>query len=424
MNEYQENNQLETQENTDFVASLDIGTDKISLSIGKFHNGEFHTLLGSVTEKTKGVDKGKIINVELVSRDISSLKEEAEEILGYEVNEVVVGISDMDHSLHHNHAMVPVPERQISRRHLIAVNNAAKAIPLKPSEQIIHVLPESYLVDGTETSSPVGYTGVRLDVNATIITVPSSSIEKVQHVCANAGLLVREIIFSPLASSMAVTSNRERYLGTIIIDMGAGTTDVVIYRNGKLKYCDVLQIGGRFITNDLAEGLHCLQEEAEDFKLRFGKATSFFEEELTREDFEDTGEFVIWQDQKQMIVDIIEARVTELLELIFANMKQSDFTFDDSYQIVLTGGTALLPQMKELTSEIYELETRIGAPDIPHGVFDAAKSPIYSTAVGLLMTADKWDYTTSSPTQLHPQNKIENSQIFQKVISWFGGFFD
>jgi cell division ATPase FtsA len=125
-----------------------------------------------------------------------------------------------------------------------------------------------------------------------------------------------------------------------------------------------------------------------------------------------------------MIVEILEARVTEQLELIFNNMKKSDYSVDDSYKIVLTGGTALLPRMKELTSEIYGLETKIGAPDIPHGVFDSSKGPIYSTAVGLLMTTDKWDYTTSSPKQLHPQNKDENKQMFQKVISWFGGFFD
>lgn len=407
------------------VAAIDIGSNKISLSVGSVASGQFVSLSGLIHYNTSGVNAGRIVNVEEVSRIMRDLISDARSILGFEVEEVFVGLKDRDFQIHSNNAMVAVdePGNIITQRTLERLSCAARALPLNPNESIVHVIPGRFLVDGTPVAKPVGMKGVRMDIEARILTVPTSIIDDIQRACNLAGVSISGIIFSPYATHLSVALQRHLILGCAIIDIGAGSTDITVYRNGMLEYCDVIPIGGNYITNHIASQLRCIQSEAEMIKQHFGYAAPFLLENghETIEQLSGLGMGNIsWYD----VSGIIETAVRDILVRLLEPLHEAGCELDHPMTVFLTGGTSNLRGLKEYLENILEMKVEAGIPTIPQGMFDMARAPQFASSVGTLMhCAQGSDF--QARTIIDSENKVkEKANVFNKVASWFESFFD
>ncbi len=415
---------LDLEDNAEFIAALDIGTSKLTISIGQVVNGKLRCLMGTVDAATKGVEQGRITNVQEVARSLRSLLEDVEAILGFQVGEVHVGISDPSIAVHLNSAMVPVTDH-VTRQDIIAVHRAAEAIPLQPYEAILHVLPIRYYVDKKVVAAPEGQRSVRLDVDAKIVTIPRSSIDSVQRVCAEVGLIPVEIIFTPLATALAVTNPRSAFLGTIVMDMGAGTTDVTVHEGNKITYFDVVPAGGDYITGDLAQGLHCLTHEAESIKLKHGCANPMYlgEEPEPIAELQQAG-FSRWEITYHDVAAIMGARIDEILTMVMSRMEQAEVEIKDHFEVILTGGTSQMSQMRRYVEEVFQLRTAIGIPNVPQGEFDLARNPQYASSVGLLMFANQEQVRVETPVEAAQTATTSKTSVFSKFKLIFSGLFD
>jgi cell division protein FtsA len=418
------NQNMETYENNDYIAALDIGTSKLTISIGQMVGGKLQNFVGSIDVETSGIEQGRIVNINEVVKSLKTLVNDVESILGYQFDEVHVGISDPEIGIHENSAMVPITDH-VTPHDINNVLRAAEAIPLRNHETILHVIPINFFVDRKIAVNPDGLSGVRLDVEARIVTIPTSSIEAITRVCTEAGLEAVEIIFNPLATSLAISSQRQQFLGTMIIDIGAGTTDIVIYEGNKIRYFDVIPAGGNYITSDLSSGLNCLKHEAEMVKLEYGSASPVFlseEEEIIKP--LSKSEFIPWDVSYQYVSTIIEARIREIFEMAAQHMSEAEVEIKDSFEIILTGGSSLLANMPKYIEDFFQLKTEVGIPSIPKGVWDQARNPMFSSSVGLIMFANLEQYT-AAPIDTYPKRAdSKNPNILHKVKTWMSSFFD
>ncbi|MBN2725485.1 MAG: cell division protein FtsA [Deltaproteobacteria bacterium] len=417
--------EIHSQDSEQLVAALDIGSSKISLSIGTISTGQFNSLSGLIHYQTNGVKSGRIVNVEEVARIISSLLSDARSILGYEVDEVYVGMKDLDFQLHSNNAMVAVEEENgiISEFTLGKLNSAARAIPLGANETIVHVIPMKYLVDGHETPNPLGMKGVRMDVEARVLTVPASVIDDVIRSCSLAGATVSGIIFSPYATHLSVALQRHLLLGCAIIDLGAGSTDITVYRNGHLEYCNVVSAGGNEITARLAREFKCIPSEAEAIKQQFGYAAPFLVENgheiIPQLSSLGVGD-VSWHDVAEVIEDGVRNILVQLLEPLHG----AGCELVPPMTVFITGGGAKLNGIRDYLESIMEMKVETGIPTIPVGMFDGARAPQFASSVGTLMHcalgSDFQPFGSFSGAE-KPSNK---GSFFNKVASLFESFFD
>ncbi len=411
------------EENIDYIAALDIGSNKISLSIGQTLDGRFDALLGVVHHQCHGITSGRITNLEAVTATIRKLLGEAVDIIGFSVTEVFVGITDPEIAMHRNTAMVAVAGDSVTAEDIADVLEAAEtAMPLRENEAILHVIPEQYLVNGHPVADPVGRSGVRVDVETTVLTVPRVSIQNVERVCRAAGLVVRDIFFSPLGTLQAVTHPRQRQLGVLMLDIGAGTTDVVMMEGDRLRYCDVVPMGGQSFTEAIAGGLRCLREEAEVIKVKCGTASPAYVEHPDK--LVDSrllcGCAPVTYGQ---VAHLLEARISEILHIALNRLHYAGIHLTAPHSIVITGGTAQLGALRSFIQELIELPVEVGQANLPVGMFDLARNPVFSSSVGVVMYAAS--HGDGHPGRLEPcQVEKKNSNVFKKLADFFGGFFD
>jgi len=411
------------EENINYIAALDIGSNKISLSIGQTLDGRFDALLGVVHHQCHGITSGRVTNLEAVTSTIRKLVVEAHEIIGFDVTEVYVGITDPEVAVHRNTAMVAVAGDSITDADIADVLEAAEtAMPLRENEAILHVIPEQFLVNGHPVGDPVGRSGVRVDVETTVLTVPRVSILNVERVCRAAGLLVRDIFFSPLGTLEAVTHPRQRQLGVLLLDIGAGTTDVVMMEGDRLRYCDVVPIGGLSFTESIASGLRCLREEAETIKVKCGMASPAYLEhpDKTVDSRLLCGSAPVTYGQ---VSHILESRISEILHIALNRLHYAGIQLTAPHSIVITGGTAQLNGLRAFIQELIELPVELGHANLPVGMFDLARQPVFSSSVGLIMYAAAHDDGRPSRMDIRVTDK-KNDNVFKKLADFFGGFFD
>ncbi|PKN21682.1 MAG: cell division protein FtsA [Deltaproteobacteria bacterium HGW-Deltaproteobacteria-22] len=411
------------EENINYIAAMDIGSNKISLSIAQTLDGRFDALLGVVHHQCQGITSGRITNLEAVTATIRKLLCEAVEIIGFSVTEVFIGITDPEIAVHRNTAMVAVGGDSITSEDIADVLEAAEtAMPLRENEAILHVIPEQFLVNGHPVDDPVGRSGVRLDVETTVLTVPRSSIVNVDRVCRAAGLTVRDIFFSPLGTLQAVTHPRQRQLGVLLLDIGAGTTDVVMMEGDRLRYCDVVPIGGQSFTESLANGLRCLREEAETIKIKCGMASPAYlnNPDLAVDSSLLCGSAPVTYGQ---VSHILESRISEILHIALNRLHYAGIGLTAPHSIVITGGTAQLNGLRAFIQELIELPVEVGFANLPAGMFDLARQPVFSSSVGLVMYASTHDQG-HSPRMTVQMTEKKNNNVFKKLADFFGGFFD
>ena len=374
---------------------LDIGTTKIVAMVGKKNEFNKVEILGIGKSKSLGVHRGVVNNITQTIQSIQQAIDEAKTISGEEIDEVVVGIAGQHiRSLQHSDYITRSnPEDVIGQEDVELLIQQVYKLVMLPGEEIIHVLPQEFKVDGqAEIKEPIGMYGGRLEANFHVVVGQVSSIKNIGRCIKSAGLSMGNITLEPLASSEAVLSQEEKEAGVALIDIGGGTTDLAIFKDGIIRHTAVIPFGGNVITEDIKEGCSIIEKQAELLKVKFGSAWPG--ENRDSEIVSIPG--LRGRDPKEIslktLSKIINARVVEIIEQVYLEIK--NYGHDEQKKkliggVVLTGGGSQLKHLKQLVEYITGMDTRIGYPSehLAGDTESSETSPMYATAVGLLMNA-------------------------------------
>lgn len=380
------------------VVGVDVGTYKIVTVIAKVIDSTIN-VLGVSEVKSQGIRKSQVVDIEEAVSAINSSIEAAERMAGYNVSRVFASIGGNQIESQNSRGVVAAsaPQGEITPGDLDRVIDAAKAISLPSIRSIIHVLPRNYIVDGQEgIKDPVGMSGVRLEVDTHIVTANSVAVRNLEKAYTEVGVDVENFVFSGFASSLSVLSDTEKELGVVLVDIGAGTTDISIYTEGSISYSSVLAIGARHVTNDLAIGLRISLESAEKIKLFLSQnqnkkvlKTAEGEKEAKPSDELDLSSLNLMEEvtkvsHKTLVEGIIRPRLNEIFTMVGMEIKKSGFGGQTPAGIVITGGGALTVGIKESARRTLAMPVRIGIPQNIKGIIDEAQHPAFSTVIGLI----------------------------------------
>lgn len=383
------------QEVSTYSVGLDIGTTKIVAIIGRLNEYGKVEVLGMGKSKSLGVHRGVVNNITQTVQSIQRAVEEAESISGLKISSVVAGIAGQHiRSLQHSDYITREnAEEVINEADLRRLQLQVKKLQMLPGEEIVHVLPQEYKVDTqTEIKEPIGMYGSRLEANFHVVVGQVASIRNIHRCIVSANIGVDDVCLEPIASAKAVLSQEEKEAGVALIDIGGGTTDLAIFKDGIIRHTSVIPFGGNIITEDVKEGCSIIEKQAELLKVKFGSAWPG--ENKDNEVVSIPG--LRGREPKEVTLKtlskIIHARVVEIIEAVFAEIKR--YGQDEQKKkliagIVITGGGSQLKHLKQVVEYITGMDTRIGYPNehLAGDSSDEIASPLYATAVGLLMEA-------------------------------------
>ena len=366
------------------VVGLDIGTTKICAIVGeKMKDGV--EIIGIGSTPSKGLRKGVVVNIESTVESIKKAIEEAELMAGCDINRVYCGIAGGHIKAFNSHGVIAIKNREITRADIDRVIEAAQAVVIPPDREVIHVIPQEYIVDDQEgIQEPLGMIGIRLEVKVHIVTAAVTSAQNIIKCANKAGLDVADICLQQIASSEAVLNPDEREIGVVLVDIGGGTTDIALYHNGTIKYTTVITLGGNQVTGDLSVGLRTTTNEAEKIKKQWGCAMTAMASRDETIEVASVGGGKTRTVSRFMLCEIIEPRVEEIFQLVQREIMKSGYDNLITSGVVLTGGTAALEGITELAEQVFNMPVRRGLPMGITGLVDVVKSPMYSTGVGLV----------------------------------------
>lgn len=386
------------------ICGIDVGSSKIATLIGSIDASGKINLIGVSSTQSRGVRKTQVVDIEEAVLAITESVEAAERMAGYSISSAFVALGGPQIESINQHAVVAVsePEEEIKESDIKRVNEAARAIPLPSSREILHVIPRTFTVDGQEgIKDPIGMTGVRLETETHIITGATTAMRNLVKCVSQVGIDVTELVFSGIASSIATLSDTEKELGVVLVDIGGETTDVVIFIDGSVAYSSVVPIGARHITSDMAVGLRVSLESAEKIKVSLGKiekapalAQNLEESEKgtkkKEEEFLDVKALGLVEDvqkiSKKAVVDgIIRPRLQEIFKFVGKELKKSGFGTQIPSGLVICGGGAQTVGVLDQAKYVLGFPARGGQIDGLSGMIDEIDSPSFATAAGLIL---------------------------------------
>ncbi len=368
------------------IVGLDVGTSKIVAIVAEVTPEKRLNIIGMGTQPSRGLKKGVVVNIEATMGSIQRVLEEAELMADCTIAAVYVGIAGSHIRSLNSSGMVAIKEKEVTQADIDRVIETAKAIAIPNDQQVLHILPQEFIVDGQEdVREPLGMSGVRLEVKVHIVTGAVSAVENITKCVRRCGLEVSDVMLQPLASALAVLNDDEKDLGVCLMDIGGGTTDLAVFTGGAIRHTAVIPIAGDQVTNDIAMTLRTPTKEAEELKIRHGCALRQLADPNDIIEVPGVGERGPRKLSRQMLAEVIEPRIEELYTLAQAELRRSGLEELLSSGIVLTGGSAMLAGMVELGEEVFHLPVRIGVPAYVGGLADVVRSPRYATAVGLLL---------------------------------------
>ncbi|MBT3182808.1 MAG: cell division protein FtsA [Deltaproteobacteria bacterium] len=403
----------------ELVVGIDIGTTKICTIVGEVTN-EGIDVVGIGTHPSKGLRKGVVVNIESTVSSIRKAVEEAELMAGCEITSAYAGIAGGHIKGINSHGIVAIKDREVGVMDVERVIDAAQAVSIPLDREVIHVIPQQYIVDDQDgVREPVGMSGVRLEAKVHIVTGAVTSAQNIIKCCNRAGLNVNDIILQQLASSEAVLSADEKELGVALLDIGGGTTDMAIYSGGSIVHTAVLTLGGNHLTNDVAVGLRTPTHEAEKIKQRYGCCTAGIVHKDETIEVPSVGGRPPRILSRQILAEILEPRMEEIFVLVQQEIVKSGFEDMIAAGMVLTGGSSMLEGAGELAEQIFNLPVRKGVPKRIGGLVDVVKNPMYSTGVGLVIAG--------SHSKEDKRFKIKDRNVYTKVKGrmkeWLGEIF-
>lgn len=406
---------------TDHIVGLDIGTTKICCIIGERTPEGGVDIIGLGQFPSRGLRKGVVVNIDSTVESIKSAVEEAEMMAGFEIESAFVGIAGGHINSLNSHGIIAVKGKEVIDKDVERVIEAAKAIAIPLDREVIHVLPQEYVVDNQDgIKDPLGMAGVRLEAKVHIVTAAVTSAQNIVKCVNKAGLDVQDIVLEQLASSESVLSADEKELGVAMIDIGGGTSDMAIFYQGAIKHTSVLTIAGSQMTNDIAIGLRTPNNEAETIKHSYGCAFS----PLVRADETIEVSSVGGREPKtvsrQILSEIIEARSKEMFDMLDMELTNSGYRDIITSGIVLTGGASAMEGIADLAESVFQCPVRIGTPIGLGGLIDVVNNPMYATSTGLIQYGLRAD-STGKTRQLQGRNMFE--KIFSRMRDWAEEFF-
>ncbi|MBI5644388.1 MAG: cell division protein FtsA [Deltaproteobacteria bacterium] len=402
------------------VVGLDIGTTKICAIVGE-KTKEGVEIIGIGTHPSKGLRKGVVVNIESTVESIKKAVEEAELMAGCEVNRVYCGIAGGHIKAFNSHGVIAIKNREIAQADIDRVIEAAQAVVIPPDREVIHVIPQEYIVDDQEgIQEPLGMIGIRLEVKVHIVTAAVTSAQNIVKCANKAGLDVADIVLQQIASSEAVLNSDEREIGVVLVDIGGGTTDIALYHAGTIKYTTVISLGGNQVTGDISVGLRTTASEAEKIKKQYGSAMTAMVSKDDMVEVQSVGGGKSKTVSRYMLCEIIEPRIEEIFQLVKREIIKSGYDNFISSGIVLTGGTAAMEGITELAEQVFNLPVRRGLPMGITGLTDVVKSPMYSTGVGLVQYGGK--HLAGTQFQRGSENRIFN-KLTSRMKEWMKEFF-
>jgi cell division protein FtsA len=372
------------------IAAIDIGTTKIVAIAGKMNENNKLEVIAMSKTASKGVKRGVVLNIEETISAIQETVEEVQNKAGLSLSEVFAGIAGQHIRSIRNRGYINRSsyDDEITEGDIQKLLEDMYNIPIEAGEEIVHVLPQSFIVDNeTGVKNPVGMSGKRLEANFHIVIGQISSAKNIEKCINRVGLEVKEMVLEPLASSIAVLTDDEKEAGVVLADIGGGTTDIAVYYDDVIRHTAVIPFGGNVVTGDIKEGCSILQRQAEQLKIQFGSALG----DLAQEDKVVTIPGISGRDPKEIsfksLAYIIQSRMEEIIDAMMYEIESSGFADKLSAGIVLTGGGALLRHLSQLVKFKTGYDVRIGYPSeyLSTESIEEANQPMYSTSVGLLL---------------------------------------
>ncbi|MGB2813850.1 MAG: cell division protein FtsA [Dehalococcoidales bacterium] len=366
------------------VAAIDVGTTKVCTVVADLNEGGAPRIVGVGIAKSVGLHKGLVVNINEARESIKESVRKAEQSSNYKVESAYVGVTGRHITSLNNRGVVAITrnDRVVRTDDLRRVLSSAQSVKVPGDRKLLHVIPRSYAVDGqAHVKNPIGMHGFRLDVETHVITAAVTSIQNLIKCIRSIGIDIEDLVLEPLASSEAILTPDEKEVGVILADIGGGTTDIAVFKEGSIWHTSILPVAGYQLTRDVSIGLGLPFDVAEEMKKRYGSVMPVYESKT-----EDTaaisqdGHGVSYQD----LCDIIRARVEEILKLIMLELPNSEYETLVPAGLVLTGGSSNLAGISTLGRDILQLPVRVGAPSNMEGISDALCDPAYATSVGLL----------------------------------------
>ncbi len=398
-----------------YIIGLDIGTTKTITIIGEINEEGELEVIGIGNSKSKGMRKGVIVNLDKTVDSIKKSVEEAELMAGVDVDKVYVGINGSHVKGFNGTGVITISnkDKEISQPDVDRVIDAAMSMGLPMDKERLHVLPQEFKVDDQEgIGNPIGMSGSRLEVNVHIITGSTTAFQNVDTCVNKAGIEIVDTVLEQLASSEAVLTEDEKELGTALVEVGGGTTDLAIFEKGSIRHTSVLPIGGEHFTSDIAVGLRTPIIEAEKIKKRYGCALASLIDENDKIEVPGVGDRKPRLVSKKLLGDIIQPRADQIFNLVNEEIHRAGYSKVLNSGIVLTGGSSSMEGMCEIAEQIFDLQVRRASPREIGGLTDVIGSPAYSTAVGLIL----YGYRN------HKSRKRASNSYFAKVKDWLSEF--
>ncbi|MCK9390416.1 MAG: cell division protein FtsA [Syntrophales bacterium] len=401
------------------IVGLDIGTTKTCAIVGEITDQGID-IIGIGSNPSEGLRKGVVVNIDSTVEAIKKAIEEAEHMSGCEIRAVYVGIAGGHIKSQNSLGIVAVKGREVDDEDVQRAVEASKAIAIPLDREILHTLPQSYIVDEQDgIRDPIGMSGVRLEAKVHIVTGASASIQNIAKSVSRVGLDIDEIVLEQLASSEAILSNDEKDLGVVMLDIGGGTTDIAVFSEGTIKHTAVLPVGGNYVTSDIATGLRTPATEAEKLKIRYGCAYSPLIPKDDTIEVPSVGGREPREVSRQILGRIIEPRMEEILSLSYKELVRSGYEDLMAAGVVITGGTSIMEGMTELAEQVFNMPVRRGCPMGIGGLTDVVNSPMYATGVGLIVYGSKH----ISKESLRRGEGSSFGNWFQRIKRWFIEFF-
>jgi cell division protein FtsA len=402
------------------IVALDVGTSKVCTLVGEAHpNGQLR-IIGVGVTPSRGLRKGVVVDVQEATEAIKASVYKAQKLSGHEITSAYVGIGGGYISATNSKGMTAISrsERGITHLDVDKALASAKTIAMPYNREIIHAIPRDFILDGQEgVRDPIGMHGVRLEVEAHIVTGASTSVNNLVKCVRDAGLEIDELILQPLASGEAVLREEERDLGVILADVGGGTSDIAVFIRGSIWHTHILQIGGQHFTRDVAVGLRTPLRTAEELKINYGQAQASTLEMEELIEVRGFGDGMRQSVSRLHLAQILEARAEEILLLTLQEIKRSGYDGLLAAGMVMCGGSSELTEFSDLARNVLQIPVRVGRPYGPQGLTDVLESPAYATSVGLLLWAMR-----------HGQEEVqtpvvrEESIWLKRVRDWLRAF--
>ena len=408
----------------DLVVGLDIGTSKVLAMVAEIlpqQDSPAATLkvVGMGQAATAGMRRGVVVDIEATVQSIQAALKEAELMADCRITRVITGITGSHIRGQNSEGMVAIKDREVTQNDVSRVIETAKAVNIPTDQRLLLVEPQEFIIDGQEVKEPVGMSGIRLETKVHIVTGAQTAAENVIKCVRRCGLEVDAVVLHPLASSHAVLTEDEKELGVVLVDVGAGVTDVAIYTGGSIRHTAIIPIAGELITSDIAMALRTPTKDAEDIKIEHGVAKQLragVDERLEVPGLGDRGPRML---SRQALAGVIEPRVEEIFSLVQQVVRDSGYEEVLSSGVVLTGGAALMPGMVELGEDIFLKPVRLGLPQYSGPLSDMVRSPRNSTAMGLLVEAQ----TQRQRGARIAQKSGSARTLMARVRDWFAGNF-